>query len=359
MDTLPATSPDARSTRLPAALIFGALFTLLLTVPLGIRLLNQQHREAPLPATYLPSFEGPRLRGAFDGDRINDLGRLNPGFVVIGDSMAGTRIDDRRLGELTGRPVAPLLQPGSGSAFWALALRNWVIASHIHPKAVLIFFRDTNLTDVLFRLDAQFRWSVDMVAHEREPELDAVLAARVGGPKFVVHRGAERLYQADRARDWLQPALVNWPARLIEPSRRRRDALMAQVNDRFGLAHLRRLEAADAQATEDPSADFAKYVDRSVLPLMLQDARRAGLQLCFVRVQRRPLGNQPPVQSAALVRYAADLERYIEAHGGVFHDDTGDPELTLDMYEDGDHLASSARRRYTEILFARLGPLFR
>ena len=78
--------------------------------------------------------------------------------------------------ELTGRPVAPLLQAGSGSAFWYLALKNWVVASGIKPRMVFIFFRDTNLTDVMFRLDEQFRWSLDIVAHDREDELNAVVA---------------------------------------------------------------------------------------------------------------------------------------------------------------------------------------
>jgi hypothetical protein len=353
----PASRPPSVSQQVPGTVIFAVLFGLLLTVPLGVRMINRRHPEQTLPATYLPSFEGPRERAAFNAARLTDLARLSPGFVVIGDSMAGTRIDERRLGELTGRPVAPLLQAGSGSAFWALALRNWVIASGIHPKVVLIFFRDTNLTDVLFRLDEQFRWSVDTVAHDREPELDAVMAGRLGGPKFAVRQTAEQLYQGDRARRWLEPALVNWPARVVEPSRRRREALMAQLNERFDLTHLRPMEAADLQTTDDPSADFPRYVDRSVLPLMVEDARRAGLLVCFVRVQRRPLNNAPPPQSAALARYMTDLRSYIEAHGAMLRDDTGDPALTLDMYADGDHLAASARRRYTEILFDRLGPI--
>lgn len=350
---------DPLSVRVRPGVVFAVLIGLLLVVPFGIRLLNHNRAEKTLPATYLPSFEGPRERKPFDATRIPDLIRLNPGYVVIGDSMAGTRIDERRLGELTGRPVAPLLQPGSGSAFWYLALRNWVVASGIRPKVVFIFFRDTNLTEVLFRLDEQFRWSVDTVAHDREPALDAVLAARIGGPAFTVHRAVETLYDGTRARTWLEPLIVNWPARVVEPSRRRRDAMMAQINERFGLAHLRKMDAADVQETDDPSLDFGRYVGRSVLPLMLEEASTAGLRVCFVRVQRRPVGNQPPRQSPALRRYMTELRQYIESRGGVLHDDTGDPALTLDMYEDGDHLAMAARRRYTEILFDRLGPLFR
>ena len=66
-----------------------------------------------------------------------------------------------------------------------VASSNWVIASGIHPRVVFVFFRDTNLTDVLFRLDEQFRWSLDRVAHDREDELNSVVAtwlprARIG-----------------------------------------------------------------------------------------------------------------------------------------------------------------------------------
>jgi hypothetical protein len=69
------------------------------------------------------------------------------------------------------------------------------------------------------------------------------------------------------------------------------------------------------------------------------------------------VGNRPPPQSPALQEYIARLRAYIEANGGLWRDDTGDPAITLDMYEDGDHLAAHSRTYYTEILYARLRPL--
>ena len=133
---------------------------------------------------------------------------------------------------------------------------------------------------------------------------------------------------------------------------------MADMNARFGLDHLRPMEAADIRAIEDESADFDRYLNESVLPLMLRDAERAGLRLGFVRVQRRPIDGRPPEQSPALRQYVEDLRRYVTTRGAVFHDDTGDPALTLDMYEDGDHIARHARRMYTEVFFYRLRGLF-
>jgi hypothetical protein len=348
-----SSNQSSRVSRTAGALGLSALIALTLVTPVVIPATNALHNAAPLPPTYLPALEGPRERGAFEQTRITDLQRMQPGYVVIGDSMAGTRVDDRRLGELTGVPIAPLLQAGSGSAFWYLALKNWVIASGIRPRMILMFFRDDNLTDVLFRLDQQFRWALDLAATDHEDELNAAIARRLG-PLHRVHGFVDSTMGAEQARKRLEAGIADWPASVMIPSRRRREEFMTQMNIRFGLDHLRTMEAADIQIGDEPSFDFARDVDRSALPLMLRDAKAAGLTICFVRVQRRPTANRPPAQSPSLVRYVRDLEQYVTARGGLFHDDTGDPAMTLDLYADGDHLARNARRFYTETLYNRL-----
>ena len=334
---------------LPGLLLAGAC---LLALPLALRAANRFHPSANVQPTYLPAIEGPRPRAAFDTNRVPDLARLDPKWVVIGDSMAGSRIEPALLGERTGGRVAPLLYAGSGPAWWYLALKNWVIPSRIRPRAVFVFFRDTNLTNVMFRIDAT--WALDTAALEREDDLNAVVARRRGTPFYRVRDSFDRLYQAEQARRWIEPAMTEWPARAMFDARRKRAAFMQQLNDRFGLSHLRPMDAADMQATEDREADFDAHVDKSILPLMLRDAKQAGLQLVLVRVQRRPLNGQPPAQSAALKRYVSKLAHYVEANGGIFFDDTGDPAQTLDWYEDGDHLSRDGRRRYTEAFATRL-----
>jgi len=324
----------------------------LLVLPLGLRGTGAVHQSAALKPSYLPALEGPRERIPFDAARIPALQALNPTWVVIGDSMAGSRIDPALLTSRTGGRTAPLLYAGSSPAWWHLVLKNWVIASGIRPRAVIVFFRDTNLTNVLFRIDAT--WLLDTAALDREDELNAVVARRRGNAFYVVRDRFDRLYHVQQTRRWVEPAINEWPARAMFPSRRQREAFMAQLNDRFGLSHLRPIDAADMQATEDREADFDRFVDNSVLPLMLREARQAGLPLVLVRVQRRPFDNRPPYQSPALQRYVTRLARYIEANGGIFFDDTGDPAQTLDWYADGDHLSKDGRRRYTEQFATRL-----
>lgn len=328
----------------------------LLLIPLALRAANRVKAAPDLKPSYLPAIEGPRPRVEFEADRIPALAGMNPTWVVIGDSMAGSRIDPALLTRLTGGETAPLLYAGSGPAWWYLALKNWVIPSGIKPRAVIVFFRDTNLTNVMFRIDAT--WSLDTAALDREDELNAVVARRRGTMFYRVRDAIDAFYEAPEARRWIEPVVNDWPARLMYPYRRQRTAFLDQLNERFGLAHLRPMDAADMQATEDREADFDRFVEDSALPLMLRDARNAGLTLLLVRVQRRPMHGRPPEQSPALRRYVNRLHNYVEARGGVFMDDTGDPAQTLDMYEDGDHLSRDGRRRYTEMFAVRLRQRF-
>src|SRR5262249_15494570 len=135
-----------------------------------------------------------------------------------GVSRAGSRIDPAVFARASGQSVAPLLYAGSGPAWWYLVLKNWVIASGIHPKAVFVFFRDTNLTNVLFRIDAT--WSLDTAALAREDDLNAVVARRRGNPFYEVRAAVDRLYAATEVRRLVEPAVNEWPARLMLPYRR-------------------------------------------------------------------------------------------------------------------------------------------
>ena len=328
----------------------------LLVIPLALRGANRLHAAPHLKPSYLPAIEGPRERVPFEAHRIPALASLDPAWVVIGDSMAGSRIDPALLTRLTGGRTAPLLYAGSGPAWWYLALKNWVIPSGIRPRAVVVFFRDTNLTNVMFRIEAT--WALDTAALDREDDLNAVVARRRGTAFYQIRDRIDRFYEASAARRWIEPAVNEWPAHAMFPLPRQRTTFVTGLNERFGLAHLRPMDAADMQATEDREADFDAFVADSVLPLMLRDARQAGLTLLFVRVQRRPQDGRAPAQSAALGRYVAKLHRYLEAHGAVFMDDTGDPAQTLDLYEDGDHLSREGRRRYTEMFAVRLRQRF-
>lgn len=310
--------------------------------------------------SYLPALEASRERVAFRPGPIEDLRYMQPGYVFIGDSMLGTRIDPAYLGGLTGEQVAFLARAGTGSAYWYLAFKNYLVASGVKPKAVFFFFRDLNMTDPLFRLTGPFRWSIDEVALESEPALNDVLASRTRGGWFRVHQAVNAAYNVDRANAWVERQLYDWPARLWtgdEPARR---VWLDTLNfDVMGIDKLRPMADADIARAEDAEADFAKNMPRSVLPLIIDLAKQHDLRVGFVRVQRRPVNNRPPEQSPRLEQYMHDFEQYVESQGMLFHDDTGDPQQTLAMYEDGDHVAREHRQRYTRMFWVHMNRLLR
>ncbi len=154
-----------------------------LAVPLALRPVSAR-LTADAPPSYVPSLEATRVRRAFDPTFREDLRRIQPRYVLIGDSMLGARIDPRHLTRVIQQQAWWVMQPGTGSAYWYLALKNVVLGAGLKPKVVFVFFRDFNLTDVLFRLDEQFRWSVDTLAGPIEPELDRAIASRLDGPWY-------------------------------------------------------------------------------------------------------------------------------------------------------------------------------
>jgi len=328
-------------------------------VPLSLRGLNRVVTGELPPLGYLPSLGLRVPHEPFRAEVVQDLQRGQPAWVFIGDSMLGTRIDPIHLGRIssTGREHAAFLyHAATGPAWWYLAFKNQLAASGVKPRMTFVFFRDTNLTDTMFRLENQYGFALDQVASRSEPALDALVARSRRGAWLGVHRALDAAYETTVAASWMEPAVRRWFVRWGDPPPGAVEGFEWNLQQVFSVDTLRYDVGADLEAEAGTSPDFARDVDRSVLPLIMALSREHGLPVCFVRVQRRPVDNQPPTQSPALRRYVADLRQWIESNGAFFHDDTGDPELTLDLYSDGDHVGD--RIRYTEIFRRRLDTFF-
>lgn len=319
---------------LPLCLVLaGTLF-----VPLGLRAVNGALPAAAVRESYLPTVEAPRQREPFDQAAADAVREVQPEFAVIGDSMAGIRIDPLQLSRLSHARVVGLYQQGSPVAYWYLAFKNLVVENGLSGfRGAIFFFRDDQLTTQVQVTPG----ALDRVAKDREPQLDRTLAANRLGAFSQVHRVAQRVYEYDRTRLWLEPLINRAPA--PDPG------LPARINaEVFGLDKLRKFEASDLAQAQDAGLDLSKNVDRSLLPELIRLAAHAHIQLAFIRVQRRPSPDGPPPQSAALKKYVDDLRVYLEGRGAYFHDDWGDPDEPLSAYADGDHLTGEARIRYTE-----------
>lgn len=327
----------------------------LVAAPFGLRAVNRLLPGAEVRESYVPTMETPRPREPFDEAAAATLREAQPEFVIIGDSMAGIRINPGHLSRVTGRSVAGLFHPGSPVAYWYLEFKNFVVENQLrNVRGAMFFFRDDQLTRQVVVNTSM----LDRVARDREPELDRVMAAHRLGRFSGVHRAARAAYQFDRTRVWLEPLLIRAPAHLAAPEGKAPADLVEETNaEIFALERLRRFEAADLAAADDAALAFDEQVDTSLLPALFDLAERANIRLGFIAVQRRPRPDGPPERSQALRQYLDDLRAYIERRGGYFHDDWGAPGQPLEAYADGDHLHSRERDPYTE-RFARAHAAF-
>ena len=312
-----------------------------------------------LPALYRPTLFG---KLPFDEHIARDIETRRPEYVFIGNSMLGTRIDEATLAASLGKDCCYVLWTGGAESAWDhQALKNEVVAARHRPKVVFLFFRDAYLTRVNYRANDAYWWKIERLSHEREPELmRAMRESRTWQERLeyalgLVYPIQKRRDQADYALEWLA-------SQAVAPSREPYGVpVAARYNELFGLDRLKSTDAADdaGQVTDPSIYDFDARLPKSLLPAMIQEARQAGIRLVFVRVQRRPTRNGPPPQSPELMRYMSKLEAYLAASGAGFYDFTGDPELTLDRYLDGDHIAPSWKVASTELFLRRLDGYFR
>ena len=326
-------------------LSLGLVLAGTLAVPLGLRALNSALPGAEVRDSYLPTVETPRPREPFDQAAADAVREVQPRFVVIGDSMAGIRIDPLQLSRQAHTQVVGLYQQGSPVAYWYLAFKNLAVENDLKSlRGAIFFFRDDQLTTQVQVTPG----SLDRVARDREPELDRVLAANRLGVFSEIHRAARSVYQFDRTRTWLEPLLLQAPAKLAATTMPSSELLKAINTEVFALDRLRAFEAADLAAAQGQALDFQANVGESLLPEIIRLAEGKQVKLAFIRVQRRPAADGPPPQSPALIAYVNALKAYLEARGAYFHDDWGDPDQPLSVYADGDHLTAEGRMRYTQ-----------
>ncbi len=307
-------------------------------------------------ARLLPPIE----KRAFDTRPLQRVISSRPDFVVIGNSMAGTRIHERTLNQvLAPRRAVSITYGGSRAAVWYLIFKNYIVASGVRPTRVVIFFRYQELTELTYR-DTGF----DQVQIERaSPEFDPVVEAKLfPPPSHPVKRLAWRLGKlvpvsrlrasvADQTQVWFDEMSTMF---VSEPDQQKRHQL---VNAPFALERLRGAPAAAASAGA-AVYDFASTVGGSFLPELLSLSKSSGIPLGFVRIRPRSVAEGTP-ESPEMQKYVAELKRYIEARGAMFVDMSGAEWETAELYKNGDHIGPKFHAQYTRLFVANVPELFR
>ena len=355
----------ARYGRIPAW-TFASFCTLSLLLPLTL-----QNRPISVPVTLaialVPALILPVTvqREPYIGKMVQqELEAEKPDFVFIGNSMLWSRIDDDYLGQLLGgKKVHSIVNFGGLSAVHYLSFKYLFFPADIHPKRVFIFFRGNQFILPRARTNDPF---VEKIIQRLTPAPDPLFEQIIhGDSRSLTDVVYDRLLaffpvaavQAQVRKKMNELALI--PAVSGSTDGNPKKILLAQINKRFSFTKgsLRSGIGTESrqQEAEGNSYDFYGRVATSFLPDMLKLAEKKHIPLAFIRVQERPTKNGAVPDPPELQQYMHDLRTYLEDHGAALYDFSGDPELPLSAYHDGDHIKD--QKKYTELFVRRVGDL--
>ena len=310
-------------------------------------------------------------------ETISELRAASPDYIGIGNSMLFTRLGytPTEMNALTGKKFFYVFKNGSASAMWYLTLKNVVAASGVHPKLVFFFIRDNDLTSPFFRTQGQSASYLNSLRGPEEPLLDKLLelAPEKTGLVGTVSRwldGPGGLFHFPAWDEKTSKRLINLSMDL-GTGRTPKGEMRSLLMDRFAVKHLRKDVASDlppADSRDDGATDIYNDVNKnfrhdpeehSFLPAMMRVAREHGIKLLFFRIKRRPdeqgtVSYEPP----ELRPYTEHLKQWIEERGGLFFDESYDPAITLQAYQDGDHIGTDHGDWYRKYFWKRMAPLF-
>jgi hypothetical protein len=300
-----------------------------------------------------------RARLPFDPRPLSRLKRLQPEFVLIGNSMVDTRFDEPTMQRLLApRRVAVLGMAATKSAVWYLALENLVIASGAHPR-VIQFFRYSELTDPRARALGEDHGKLERVSLTDDPAVEEKLAPPFTRPAAWLGWQRDRAVPLPRLREKTEPvvdAIGALCSRLVwrdaDPEDRKR-----QINELFALSNLRTAELLPDAGSAERTRSFQDVVDASLLPDMCRLAKQHGIALTFIRVRTRDAASGEP-EAPGDQQYIADLERYVRGCGAEFYDMHDATWESLDLFGNGDHIAGKAKRRYMQLFVEHMGQIF-
>lgn len=290
-------------------------------------------------------------------------GQITPDaeVVLIGNSMLGRGVDANALSQALGMRSSTVWSGGAASAWWYVVLKNHVLTLEPRPRAVVIVFRDSFLTQPAYRLTGRDASNIRYLSVSDEPTLDALAWEPTLG--LLQHQLIKRipaLRQRHQFQQLFDAHLNRDPAALL--TGRSSAEVKASVKTVFHGSRMLAREVTRAQlraeATDEVSHfAFATRLERSLLPHMANAAREAGITLILVRIRRRAHTQGPDAE--ALHTYLADLGAWAQVHEIPLIDFGSESRLRLEHFAAGDHLGPEGRALFTRLLAERLRPLLR
>lgn len=323
-----------------------------------------------VPAVILPS---PPAKVPFNNDWLTELNKKEPYVVAIGNSMVGSRIDVKRFSELLGKPVDMNWVPGTGPRLWYMLFKNYVCQSQNKPKYVLLLIGDYEF--VWPRKGWKNEWDIRQIEsmtpdkYRYDPEFAEICLKDPTFRQRLQYHFREWFNVSNYAfpaKEWLAELVmaITVPPEWVKRTERQYQAVFWRnyINERFALDRLRAGVFVPRPRVPDEAYNhILPAFEKGFFPRFVRLAKENGIQLIVVRLQHRRFNAVYKKPEPERMRNAVEEQaKYFKEHGIPFHDFTGDPKITEDLYGVGDHIGFDQRRtRWTEIMFERIGGWFK
>jgi hypothetical protein len=331
----------------------------------------------------LDIIEGGASKDFDAGMERKNLRKSKARWVLIGNSMLNTRIDNDELTAISGVKARKVSRGGSQSGLWLLFLKSVILQSGNNPALLTIFFRETDLTWPELRVDGLNKSIVDQLEAEKHPEWQQVLMRPKSAGSGVIAKletTLEDLFPYQHLRTNARRNIQNRSFRATRVGTEVNGSIRRiELNERFDLNNLRhdlggdRATSAGGTAQseestgqvvdpgfyEDGPTVFEPSPDASFLPHLISLCKEHHIKLHFHRIKRRPFEDGTRPDSDALAAYISALSQYLQKEGCLFTDESEDLSLTLDMYADGDHISADPviQKKYLQNFWARVRPI--
>lgn len=266
-------------------------------------------------------------------------------YIVLGNSIARSNVNTATLNERFEGDFVMYNRDGSYSAFWYLAVKNLFMQLKTKPKAILIIFRETDLTDPTYGVQGYRESDLVKMSVENEPVLtEKVWKPVMGGAGNMLFQNVPFIHGREAVKAKIYPTAKAMTMLLFD----RQDGDIGVTINKMMNALIRPAARGEDPGEGSDRKDFDSRLDASLLPDIIEVAKRNDVTLVMVRAKKKAYVSKP--QSAEMAAYMEHLKAYLEKNGAFLIDYGGLANLTEKDFTDGDHLNERGKVVFTDAL---------
>jgi hypothetical protein len=295
-------------------------------------------------------------------EEIAQLEAVKPDILLIGNSYLAAAVEPDGLSRKTGRRCMILKRGGSASACWYLMLKNVLRPARHVPLAVVLYFRDNELTLPAFHTGGRARATqIEPLSTTNENLLEQLAYRESDGRVLTV---LKRLWPVVDQRERIKTNAELGLQRLVLSLFQKTDArsvgrifnyVFADFRMNKELLSRRQLAEEMATAASRSMFDFSEREPRSFLPSIIRLVREKGSRLILARHRCRYHAMGIP-DAQPLREYMAQLRSYLAGRGIVMIDFSQESSIELKHFLLGDHFDGELAG-FNDMLSSRLLPL--